>query len=74
MSLQKPTPTAPLMQARGFEMHIVNTQLGLCPICSKPIVERDFRDQLSKQEYSISGMCQGCQDMMFTEYEEDWDN
>ena len=74
MALQKPTPTQPLMEAAGFEMHIVNTQLGLCPICSKQIVESDFHDQLSKQEYSISGMCQGCQDAMFAEYEEEWDD
>lgn len=34
-----------------------------CPICTKPIGE--FRDELSKKEYLISGMCQDCQDEVF---------
>ena len=36
---------------------------GKCPICTKPIGE--FRDELSKKEYSISGLCQDCQDDIF---------
>ena len=31
--------------------------------CGKPITE--FRDQLSEQEYRISGLCQKCQDQIF---------
>jgi uncharacterized CHY-type Zn-finger protein len=26
---------------------------------------REFRDELSAKEYSLSGMCQACQDKMF---------
>lgn len=37
----------------------------ICSICHKPIV--GFRDNLSKKEYEISGMCQQCQDMVFKE-------
>ena len=37
-----------------------------CPICSKDIKEEDFKDRLSKKEYSISGMCQECQDKTFS--------
>lgn len=36
-----------------------------CPLCRGPIVETDFKDEGSKREYSISGMCQTCQDRMF---------
>ena len=36
-----------------------------CPLCHEPI--GDFRDELSKKEYSISGMCQKCQDDFFEE-------
>lgn len=34
-----------------------------CPICKQDI--KEFRDQLSAKEYSISGMCQACQDGIF---------
>lgn len=36
-----------------------------CPICSKKICESDFDDELSRKEYSISGMCQKCQNDIF---------
>ena len=36
---------------------------GCCPTCSREIGE--FRDALSKKEFSISGMCQSCQDSVF---------
>jgi hypothetical protein len=35
---------------------------GLCPSCGKPINEEDFVDEISKEEYSIVGLCQKCQD------------
>lgn len=37
----------------------------LCPICGQKIDESDFRDEISKREYGISGMCQQCQDKIF---------
>jgi hypothetical protein len=33
-----------------------------CPLCSSEIKEEDFKDASAKKEYSISGMCQKCQD------------
>jgi len=36
---------------------------GLCPTCQGEITE--FKDELSKKEFSISGMCQACQDSVF---------
>lgn len=38
-------------------------QSKLCVMCGGEA--KDFRDALSKKEYSISGMCQGCQDSFF---------
>ena len=35
---------------------------GLCPFCKEPVNKDNFRDDLSYQEYLISGMCQSCQD------------
>ncbi len=38
---------------------------GQCIICGDDIVESQFKDDLSRDEYSISGMCQKCQDGIF---------
>lgn len=38
-----------------------------CPICKKQIKEDDFKTEISKREYSISGMCQDCQDDIWKE-------
>lgn len=36
-----------------------------CVMCGNEATE--FRDELSKKEYSLSGMCQVCQDKFFGE-------
>ncbi len=36
---------------------------GECMTC--PADAREFRDNLSRREYAISGMCQTCQDSVF---------
>lgn len=36
---------------------------GVCTMCQGEALE--FRDALSKREWSISGLCQGCQDEVF---------
>jgi hypothetical protein len=39
---------------------------GRCPVCGEPVTPTPgFRDELSIQEFKISGMCQGCQDEIF---------
>ena len=35
----------------------------MCPGCKKDI--ELFRDELSRQEYAILGLCQQCQDVLF---------
>jgi hypothetical protein len=45
-----------------------------CITCEGEITSESFRDDLSKREYSISGMCQKCQDGVFGEPEPDWDS
>jgi len=37
---------------------------GLCPACGGEL--KDFRDDVSKREAGISGLCQACQDRAFT--------
>lgn len=34
-----------------------------CMMCTRPAVT--FKDDLSRKEYTISGMCQTCQDSVF---------
>jgi hypothetical protein len=43
-------------------------EAGRCPTCAKPVGK--FRDDLSRREYGISGMCQKCQDSIFNVKEE----
>jgi len=43
-----------------------------CATCGEPTGDaEDFRDHLSMREYSISRMCQVCQDMVFEWNESD---
>lgn len=42
---------------------------GKCPTCAQPVGE--FRNALSRKEFSISGMCQRCQDSVFGTGEDD---
>ena len=37
----------------------------ICVICGNKV--KTFRNEISKKEYTISGMCQGCQDETFGE-------
>lgn len=51
---------------------------SLCVTCPIEIHHGDFRDALSAKEYSISGLCQNCQDSVFKsepeEEEIDWNS
>jgi hypothetical protein len=62
-SLKKPNLDKPAFQA--FPEAKDNIEKGICPTCGNPINEKDFKDQSSKNEYGISGMCQTCQDSVF---------
>ena len=59
-----------IMRKMGFAREVLKTHLGICPICNHP-VEDNFKDELSKREYKISGMCQTCQDKIFGAPDED---
>ena len=54
-----------IMKACGFGKAVENVEAGLCATCVKKIDFAKFRDELSKKEYGISGMCQKCQDSVF---------
>ena len=41
---------------------------GTCVTCdAKGIIATSFRDDVSRKEYQISGMCQSCQDEVFSD-------
>ena len=40
--------------------------MPICAFCKKPIdPDRDFRNEISRKEFTISGICQACQDSVF---------
>ena len=40
---------------------------GLCPFCGREVNMDDFRDDLSRHEFELSGLCQMCQDYFVKE-------
>ena len=40
--------------------------MPVCVFCKKPIdADKDFRNEISRKEFGISGICQVCQDEVF---------
>jgi len=56
-----------ILQAVGFGKMVDNIEHGKCPTCGKGISLDAFKDDLSRKEFKISGMCQKCQDSIFNE-------
>lgn len=52
-------------------MRVDRVERGQCPFCNATPKPKDFRDDLSRREFKISGMCQVCQDDLFKEPEHD---
>ena len=51
----------------GFDDQVDKVEQGLCPFCDEPIDTAAFRDEKSRKEYELSGMCQNCQNETFRE-------
>ena len=43
---------------------------GRCASCGNKA--ENFRDELSRKEYAMSFLCQGCQDVLYVEDEDDF--
>jgi hypothetical protein len=54
-----------IMRAAGFNKEVDRIKRGGCPFCSLPVSHMAFRDDLSRKEFHISGLCQKCQDETF---------
>ena len=53
-------------------MEFTDTQgHSICPFCGKVVDPNNFKDDLSKQEFQISSICQRCQDNFFGTEEKD---
>lgn len=55
-----------VLRAFGYGDHVDRVEQGLCPFCAQKVDPDSFKDNLSKKEFEISGMCQTCQDEFFT--------
>ena len=61
--MNKPDLNKPAFQI--FPKNAELIQENKCPTCGREIKEADFKSELEKREYSISGMCHWCQVSVF---------
>ena len=56
-----------ILEDMGFkeESELVRSQK--CPFCKQHVDTNMLRDQISHEEYKISGLCQKCQDEVWGE-------
>lgn len=60
--------TTKILIELGFKDELELIKESKCPSCGKKINPyTDFNDQLSIKEWSMSGLCQECQDKFFTD-------
>jgi len=48
-----------------IEEMFMKRENGQCPFCGRDMTDATFRDEASKKEFEISGICQECQDNYF---------
>jgi uncharacterized CHY-type Zn-finger protein len=53
------------MNKGGFGAWVDKADKGVCPVCNKTVKSGEFKDDLSFKEFTMSGMCQSCQDEFF---------
>ena len=54
-----------ILKELGFEKELERVEQGRCPFCNKMVLLDEFKDDLSRKEFEISGLCQTCQDDTF---------
>jgi hypothetical protein len=55
----------PSTQFRKKMMFVMGIPPGCCTSCCKQVKKDDFKNEISRCEYGLSGMCQICQDDFF---------
>lgn len=53
------------MKAMGFSKEVKSVELGICPFCKVKVDTNKFRDDKSRREFLISGLCDECQKEIF---------
>jgi hypothetical protein len=53
------------MKAMGFKNEVEMVEKGVCPMCGIHIGMTPFRNEQSRKEFKISGLCQKCHDAVF---------
>jgi len=53
------------LKKAGFSKEVDLVEEGRCPFCKNVVDLEGFRDELSREEFQISGLCQDCQDETF---------
>ncbi len=54
-----------ILQQTGFDEEVKAVEQDNCPLCRRKVDKDEFRDELSRKEFEISGLCQSCQDDIF---------
>ena len=54
-----------ILEKFGFTEEMKKVENRDCPICYSRININDFRNEKSLKEFTISGMCQKCQDVIW---------
>ena len=54
-----------LLIKAGLGDMVKDAMFGICPLCRKPASIEDCKDDLSRKEFEIAGICQKCQDEVF---------
>jgi len=54
-----------IMRSLGFGQEVDLVETGKCPFCKQTVDESTFKDEVSRREFTISGLCQECQDKTF---------
>lgn len=56
-----------LLRMAGLGAKVALVEEGRCPTCGKLIEQKNFKDDLSRKEFELSGMCFECQKEVFGE-------
>lgn len=49
----------------GFSKEVDLIEKGFCPFCKRQVNVTEFKNEISKREFKISGLCRECQDKIF---------
>ena len=49
----------------GFQINLDLIKEGKCPWCKKEINFKDFKSKKFKKDFTLTGLCQSCQDDFF---------